>query len=83
MGSVVPIEEIFLLFRLAGRSTSGSNIRVTIFQLRFKIELLTRNHFSLVCAYGEGYALRPVRTPDKRPRWPQYEARQPVAVYPS
>ncbi len=81
MGSVVPMEEIFLLFRLAGRSTSGSNIRVTIFQLRFKIELLTRSYFSLVCAYGEGYSLRPVRAPNHRSRWPQLEARQTVAEY--
>ena len=59
MGSVIPIEEIQLMFNLTGRSTTGSNIRVTSLQLRFKIELLTRHHFTLACAYGEGYALRP------------------------
>ncbi len=59
IGSVIPIEEILLMFNLTGRSTTGSNIRVTIFQLRFKIELLTHHHFTLACAYGEGYALRP------------------------
>jgi DNA-binding response OmpR family regulator len=59
VGSVIPIDEIHLMFQLTGRSLSGSNIRVTIFQLRFKIELLTRHQFTLACAYGEGYALRP------------------------
>ena len=38
-GSVIPIDETQLMFRLAGRSVTGSNIRVTIFQLRFRIEL--------------------------------------------
>lgn len=80
MGSVLPLEEICLLFRLAGRSTSGSNIRVTIFQLRFKIELLTRNYFSVVCAYGEGYALRAIRSKEHRPTRPQLEARQSVTA---
>ncbi len=81
IGSVVPMEEINLLFRLAGRSTSGSNIRVTIFQLRFKIELLTHNYFSVTCAYGEGYALRTARSKEGRSPWPQFEARQQMAAY--
>ncbi len=81
MGSVVPMEEIFLMFRLAGRSTSGSNIRVTIFQLRFKIELLTHHQFSLVCAYGEGYALRTARAWGERKSRPPFEARQRLASY--
>lgn len=83
MGSVVPMEEIFLLFRLAGRSTSGSNIRVTIFQLRFKIERVTHHQFSLVCAYGEGYALRAARGWGERKPWPQPRARQLLASYAS
>lgn len=78
IGSVVPMEEIFLLLRLAGRSTASSNVRVTIFQLRFKIELLTRNYFSLACTYGEGYALRTVRSRDNNPSCPPLEARSPL-----
>ena len=78
-GSVIPIDEIQLMFRLAGRSVTGSNIRVTIFQLRFKIELLTRHQFTLVCAYGEGYALRPGKAAD--PPFPNLEARQPRVSY--
>lgn len=57
-GSIVSLEDIALLFKLAGRSTEGSNIRVTMFQLRFKIEALTQCQFTLVSAYGEGYVLR-------------------------
>lgn len=81
MGSVVPMEEIYLLFRLSGRSTTGSNVRVTIFQLRLKIEQLTHHYFSLVCAYGEGYVLRSARGKEFRTNWPQLEARQTVATY--
>lgn len=79
IGSVVPMEEVLLMFKLAGRAASGSNIRVTIFQLRFKIELVTRNQLTITCAYGEGYALRPGKGP---PRAPEHlEARQPIAPY--
>lgn len=81
LGSVVPLEEILLLFRLGGRSTSGSNIRVTIFQLRYKIELLTSRHFVIACAYGEGYALRQARGCDASHPFLHLEARQPAAVY--
>ncbi len=76
IGSVVPMEEIYLLFKVAGRSVSGSNIRVTIFQLRFKIEQLTHNYFSVVCSYGEGYALRTAKSRGEPSRWPQLEAHQ-------
>ncbi len=78
-GSVVPIGEIRLMFRLAGRSTASSNIRVTIYQLRFKIELLTRRKFTLACAYGEGYVLRPNTDADTESG--DYEARQMQAAY--
>ncbi len=57
-GSVIPLDEIQLLFKLAGRSVEGSNVRVTMFQLRFKIEALTRCHYTLTSAYGQGYVLR-------------------------
>lgn len=80
LGSVVPIEEILLMFRLAGRSTSGSNLRVTIFQLRYKLELLTGHHFVLACAYGEGYVLRPTRNSDSNRPVVRPEARQHVAL---
>lgn len=78
-GSVVPMEEIQLMFRLAGRSTASGNIRVTIYQLRFKIELLTRRKYTLACAYGEGYVLRPNSEGEAEPR--DFEARQMQAAY--
>ena len=80
IGSVIPMDEILLMFRLTGRSVTSSNIRVTIFQLRFKIELLTRHHFTVACAYGEGYALRPGKGGDSRP-FQDLEARQNRAPY--
>ena len=79
MGSVVPLEEIQLMFQLSGRSKANNNIRVTIFQLRFKIELLTRRQFTLACAYGEGYSLRP--NVDYESVSHGYEARQERALY--
>ena len=79
MGSVVPIEEVLLMFKLAGRAATGSNIRVTTFQLRFKIELVSRYQLTIACAYGEGYALRPGKGP---PRPKEYlEARQTMPPY--
>ncbi len=79
MGSVIPMDELLLMFKLAGRATTGSNIRVTIFQLRFKIELVSRNQLTITCAYGEGYALRPGKA---SPRPPEHlEARQMMAPY--
>lgn len=80
IGSVIPIEEILLMFRLTGRSVTSSNIRVTIFQLRFKIELLTRHHFTIACAYGEGYSLRPSKGGDAN-SFRNLEARQNRAPY--
>lgn len=81
IGSVIPLEEILLMMKLAGRSISGSNVRVTIFQLRYKLELLTRNHFVLACAYGEGYALRHARGNDTGHPFIHLEARQKTAIY--
>jgi DNA-binding response OmpR family regulator len=79
MGSVVPLDDILLMFKLAGRASSGSNIRVTIFQLRFKIELVSRNQLTITCTYSEGYALRPGKGP---PRAPEHlEAHQTMAPY--
>jgi len=64
LGSVIPMEEIQLLFKLAGRSTEGSNVRVTMFQLRFKVEALTHCQFTLTSAYAEGYVLRHSKSND-------------------
>ncbi len=78
-GTVIPLEDIHLLFKLAGRSTEGSNIRVTMFQLRFKIEAVSRCQFTLTNTYNAGYVLRHSHTQD--PEYPDLEARQEVATY--
>lgn len=79
MGSLIPTDEILLMLKLAGRASTGSNLRVTIYQLRFKIELVSRNQLTITCSYSEGYALRPGKRP---PRVPEYlEARQTMAPY--
>lgn len=82
-GSVIPLEDILLLFKLSGRSTEGSNIRVTMFQLRFKIEAVSRCQFTLISAYGEGYVLRHARGPNSAQTYFPLEARQDVAIYQS
>jgi hypothetical protein len=55
---VIPLDELQLLFKLAGRSTEGSNVRVTMFQLRFKSKALKRCRYTLTSAYGLGYVLK-------------------------
>jgi DNA-binding winged helix-turn-helix (wHTH) protein len=58
MGTVIPMKELILLFKSTGKSTEGSNIRVTIFQLRLKLEMLTRSRYTLASVYRQGYCLR-------------------------
>jgi DNA-binding winged helix-turn-helix (wHTH) protein len=58
MGTVIPMSDLVLLFKLTGKSTEGSNIRVTIFQLRLKLETLTQAQFSLTSVYRRGYCLK-------------------------
>lgn len=59
MGTVIPIKDLVMLFKSSGKSTEGSNIRVTVFQLRLKLEMLTRSHYTLASIYKQGYVLRP------------------------
>lgn len=58
MGTVIPISDLVLLFKSTGKSTEGSNIRVTIFQLRLKLEMLTKSQYTLASVYRQGYCLR-------------------------
>jgi DNA-binding response OmpR family regulator len=58
MGTVIPIMDLVMLFKSTGKSTEGSNIRVTIFQLRLKLEMLTKSHYTLASVYKQGYVLR-------------------------
>lgn len=58
MGTVIPFKDLVLLFQAAGKSTSPNNIRVAIFQLRSKLEALTRSRITLLNVYKQGYCLR-------------------------
>lgn len=58
MGSVVSLAELTALFEASGKSTELNNIRVTIHQLRLKLEELTRSQLKLVTIYRKGYCLR-------------------------
>jgi DNA-binding winged helix-turn-helix (wHTH) protein len=58
MGSVIPLADLALLFRSTGKSTSGSNIRVTVFQLRLKLEMLTKGQYTVMSVYKQGYCLK-------------------------
>ena len=77
-GSMIPFEQIQLLFRLAGRSTEGSNVRVTMFQLRFKIEALTHCRYTLSSAYGHGYVLRHGKAGEPRAEPARRDTRLPA-----
>lgn len=58
MGTVIPLGDLVLLFRSAGKSTTGSNIRVTVFQLRLKLEMLTKGQYTVMSVYKQGYCLK-------------------------
>ena len=80
-GSVISLEDIALLFKITGRSQDGRNIRVTMFQLRFKIETLSSNEFSLFNIYKEGYALRQRKNYPKGRPFSHFELNQEQAQY--
>lgn len=65
MGTVILIKDLVALFRSSGKSTEGSNIRVTIFQLRLKLEMLTKSQYTLASVYKQGYVLRPKNRPSQ------------------
>ncbi|MDB5798877.1 MAG: hypothetical protein JWP36_2779 [Paucimonas sp.] len=58
LGSVIPTADLISLFKATGKSTEGSNIRVTIFQLRLKLEMLTKSQYTLVSVYKQGYCMK-------------------------
>jgi DNA-binding winged helix-turn-helix (wHTH) protein len=58
MGIVIPLADLGLLLRSTGKSTTGSNIRVTVFQLRLKLEMLTKGQYTVMSVYKQGYCLK-------------------------
>lgn len=75
-GCVIPLEELQLLFKLAGRSVESSNVRVAMFQLRLKIEALTHWQYTLASAYALGYVLRHGKAGDARKPAHESQVRQ-------
>jgi DNA-binding winged helix-turn-helix (wHTH) protein len=57
MGTVISLPELEYLFRTSGKSTETNNIRVAIFQLRLKLEILTKSQVQLASVYKKGYCL--------------------------
>ena len=58
MGAVVPFTEVISVFERHGKSTTTSNIRVAIYQLRLKLAILTKSEITLANVYKKGYCLR-------------------------
>lgn len=57
-GVVIPYRDIVELFAVTGKSTQANNIRVAVFQLRLKLEMLTKSNVTLESVYRCGYCLR-------------------------
>jgi DNA-binding winged helix-turn-helix (wHTH) protein len=57
-GMLISFEELVLFFRLAGKSTQANNIRAGIFQLRLKLDVLTKSQVTVVSVYKQGYCMR-------------------------
>ncbi len=58
MGMVIPFKDLVFFFRSNGKSCEANNIRVAIFQLRLKLEMLTKSQIMLSSIYKKGYCMR-------------------------
>ncbi|TFW08310.1 response regulator transcription factor [Oxalobacteraceae bacterium OM1] len=58
MGTVISLSELVAFFKATGKSTEANNIRVTIYQLRLKLEALTSSQIKLTTVYRKGYCLK-------------------------
>jgi DNA-binding response OmpR family regulator len=58
MGMVIPFKDLVAFFKSKGKSSEANNIRVAIYQLRLKLEMLTKSQMMLVNVYRKGYCLR-------------------------
>lgn len=57
-GTIISFDQLSLFFKSKGKSTEASNIRVAIYQLRLKLDMLTKSQISLTSVYKKGYCLR-------------------------
>lgn len=58
LGTIIPLHELVAFFEQSGKSAAMNNIRVTIFQLRLKLEQLTRSKVTIETVYRRGYVLK-------------------------
>ena len=58
LGTTIRSEELAAFFSAHGKSTDANNIRVAIYQLRLKLEKLTRSQLRIESIYKQGYCLR-------------------------
>lgn len=58
IGSIISLQELVQTFRASGKSSEANNIRVAIYQLRLKLDTLTKSQMPLTSIYRQGYCLR-------------------------
>ncbi len=58
IGSIISLQELVQTFRASGKSAEANNIRVAIYQLRLKLDTLTKSQMPLTSIYRQGYCLR-------------------------
>jgi len=58
LGKVITFNELVQFFNASGKSSASNNIRVAIYQLRLKLDTLTKSQFLLTNIYRQGYCLR-------------------------
>jgi DNA-binding response OmpR family regulator len=58
MGVVISFKDLAQFFRSSGKSAEANNIRVMIYQVRLKLEMLTKSQFMLTSIYKQGYCMR-------------------------
>lgn len=65
-GTLVTLRDLVTLFATTGKSDSMNNIRVSIYQLRLKIEELSKEELTIMTMYRKGYVLRQAMCPQGR-----------------
>lgn len=58
IGSIISLQELVQTFQASGKSAEANNIRVAIYQLRLKLDTLTKSQMPLTSIYRQGYCLR-------------------------
>jgi DNA-binding response OmpR family regulator len=67
VGSIISLQELVQTFQSSGKSAEPNNIRVAIYQLRLKLDTLTKSQMPLTSIYRQGYCLRQKLKPKTAP----------------